>query len=444
MRIISKVINKIFLSLVNFILVLNLFVSCSGQDTVENPIEVSEIKSDNSNLVSETDFASDEIESEASELSKQDLIDDYNQFWTILKENYPYYEYLAEKGMDYDGLMETGATQIKRISDAPGLAFVLNQQCRQLGNFAHLAVVDGNTYSIYKNILENGTEEEKENYEPWLKYISDDVTADTYELMYPESETDSINSTESVEYDYPEIRTRYIEDCSMAVFIISLFDYNIVDRDSGVVEDYIEELYSEGKSVENIVFDLTSCSGGADNYWAQNIVKPFGGNWEWEDTVYFSDSEVVNDYFVKYDYINLQDYDDLAESNIKIDDSINIKWYSEYVWNFQLGDEQYSDARRWVLINHNVYSSSEKFVRFCKETGWAELVGSNTTGDGSGPGPVFMKLDNTGLLIQFSADIAFNDDGTLNAEYGTSPNYLSDLGEELDRCIEVAKYGPQK
>ena len=94
------------------------------------------------------------------------------------------------------------------------------------------------------------------------------------------------------------------------------------------------------------------------------------------------------------------------------------------------------DAKRWVIVSGYVYSSSEKFAIYCKSTGWATLVGTTTGGDGIGVTPVFAKLDRTGLLIRFTADVGLNPTtGQPSAFSGTVPDYPGGL----DACLELIR-----
>ena len=83
-------------------------------------------------------------------------------------------------------------------------------------------------------------------------------------------------------------------------------------------------------------------------------------------------------------------------------------------------------GRVWVLVGEQVYSASESFAVFCKETGFATLVGSQTGGDGIGAlDPIFLQLPNSGLLVQFTMMFGLNADGSSSEEAGTTPDLLS-------------------
>ena len=86
-------------------------------------------------------------------------------------------------------------------------------------------------------------------------------------------------------------------------------------------------------------------------------------------------------------------------------------------------------GRIWVLVGDAVYSASESFSIFCKDTGFATLVGTQTSGDGIGIDPIFLQLPNSGILVQFTALFGLNADGSSNEETGTTPDIVSADGE---------------
>ena len=77
---------------------------------------------------------------------------------------------------------------------------------------------------------------------------------------------------------------------------------------------------------------------------------------------------------------------------------------------------------------------------FCKETGFATLVGSRTGGSGAGSFPLWFALPNSGLLISYEAYYAFNDDGTCNQVVGTKPDIEVKNGQTaLEACLEAIR-----
>ena len=89
------------------------------------------------------------------------------------------------------------------------------------------------------------------------------------------------------------------------------------------------------------------------------------------------------------------------------------------------------EGRIWLLVGPQIYSASESFAVFCKETGFAKLVGEQTGGDGIGSlDPVFLQLPNSGILVQYTMMYGLNPDGSSSEEAGTTPDILSDGSED--------------
>jgi len=91
----------------------------------------------------------------------------------------------------------------------------------------------------------------------------------------------------------------------------------------------------------------------------------------------------------------------------------------------------------WILVDDTVYSSSENFVMFCKNTGFAALVGASTGGDGGIADPLLVALPNSGLIVLFSVFYGLNGDGSGNEANGTKPDIvLSENEDALKKCLE--------
>lgn len=95
-------------------------------------------------------------------------------------------------------------------------------------------------------------------------------------------------------------------------------------------------------------------------------------------------------------------------------------------------------GRFWLLTSPRVYSASEYFAVFCKDTGFATLVGETTGGDGIGLNPLICVLPNSGIVYQFSPENGLNLDGSCNEEVGTVPDIPMETGEDaLAVCLET-------
>jgi hypothetical protein len=74
--------------------------------------------------------------------------------------------------------------------------------------------------------------------------------------------------------------------------------------------------------------------------------------------------------------------------------------------------------KKYLLVNHVVYSSAESMAKYYKESGYAILVGSRTGGDGNGigMGPVLCMLPNSGIYFRVTTNMALDADGSADDE----------------------------
>jgi len=79
----------------------------------------------------------------------------------------------------------------------------------------------------------------------------------------------------------------------------------------------------------------------------------------------------------------------------------------------------------WLLTSSSVYSAAEGFAVFCKQTGFATLVGQTTEGSNSG-GPILFELPNSHCLIEFDVEYCLNPNGSCSQEIGTTPDIETD------------------
>lgn len=97
-------------------------------------------------------------------------------------------------------------------------------------------------------------------------------------------------------------------------------------------------------------------------------------------------------------------------------------------------DEKGYSGNIYLLVDRGVFSSSEGFAIFCKDSGWAKVVGNeNTGGDGVGIDPIVFKLPNSGLAVRSTAEKGLNKDGSSNLENGTSLDlYMNSLDDLIN------------
>ena len=198
----------------------------------------------------------------------------------------------------------------------------------------------------------------------------------------------------------------------------------------------LETFFTQIKDIPNLIIDLRGNSGGSDLYWQNLIVEPNAKeNLTSERYFLFNQSEIVDDYISALG-ISTNKISELPEPLVS-QYTNNFTHYTTDMETFEVAENPYNGTI-WVLIDDTVYSSSENFVMFCKNTGFATLIGTPTNGDGGIADPILVSLPNSGLLIRFSVFYGLNKDGSGNEANGTKPDIvISDNEDALEKCLEL-------
>ena len=373
---------------------------------------------------------------DAPSLEENIYREDYQQFWEILETDYPFLPWLADNGTDIDAIRAKYEAQLDQIQDTMEFFDLIQSVCDDLDKLGHLWPVGPeryqSLYSIYCEYPEYSTLPELWIYR---KMLTDPGLSPIYQ---PASQTEGQQAPDA---DIPDVKVTYYQDCKALCLTIDSFKTPVLERDQNVLTDALREY----PDAEHIIFDITGNGGGDDSYWRNNLVLPLGGNPQaMGGRVFYRSTPFLAQYYYTFDYASvpvseLKDVPDWV-GEMKLDRCNS--WEGVETQTPDAGTETIpgSNARRWVLVSPTVYSSAEKFTIFCQYTGWATVVGSPTGGDGIGGSPVYAKLDQTGLLFQFTGMVGENPvTGMPSACQGTIPDYIAD--DALEACLELIRGG---
>jgi hypothetical protein len=199
----------------------------------------------------------------------------------------------------------------------------------------------------------------------------------------------------------------------------------------------------EEEGYKNCIIDIRNNPGGGDTYWKYALIAP-----NITKTMNSESLALIKGLVCQYYVSQLAGYPiypitDLNTEKLSalnpqdLQDAISYVIRSEEVNPASQGRSLFS-GKFWLLVSETSYSSSESFAMFCKQTGFATLVGTHTGGDGGGMDPIFFAMPNTGILIRFSADMGLNPDGSCSEEFGTTPDYpISENEDALVKCLEI-------
>ena len=138
-------------------------------------------------------------------------------------------------------------------------------------------------------------------------------------------------------------------------------------------------------------------------------MKALGGEYSWNQRLYFRSSDYTNGQLVD----GIYGVEKLNDTTEEITDSLKEIGIDSVIENdvwLCSSEEKFASAKRWLLVDEGVYSAADAFAAFCKNTGWATVVGRKTRGDGSAM-HVMVELPNTGLIVEFSVMTTLNEKG---------------------------------
>ncbi len=347
-----------------------------------------------------------------AEAQGNEYLSDFDEALRITEECNPFIPMIRSAVENYDALCEEERELVRtRCRSAEDLTAMLADLFARIGNPGHLSVLDAAAWREYLYIMEQGIYAEGS---PESLLLTDPLTQSTYaEMQYD----DPVQEDRSSSY-LPYVNYDVNRDLLYIRFLS--FRHELIERDQNVFVDALRA-HPETK---HIVFDICGNGGGSDYYWADLLVAPFGETVSYEKQVFFRDNEVIRNYgylegAVPVSEINPEEVPAFVEEL----ELTHMQSGEIVIEPAEEGRRIHSDAQRWVLIDDYSYSAADGFAGFCKQTGWAKLVGRSTRGDGGSEAPVLVRLPQTGLLMRFTVTAGANQEGKLNTFYGTSPVY---------------------
>ncbi len=331
---------------------------------------------------------------------------DYALLWDTLERDYPYLDYLRGKGIDVDGIRAAYEEQMKQAQTPDDLAAILEDIFRQLQNTAHLFLIRPEEFPYFYSVY---TDEDMQSERfLWSETVKQAAQAGYYKLP-----ADGAPHEEDFFEDPPQVTVRYYPDCKLLYLRFFSFVTSSVERDRDVLVNAVGE-YPEA---EHIVFDIAQNGGGDDRYWRQNLVAPFGEDYQFPMRMYCKDSprnrQILESLGGYRRTAELEDAPAWAEA-------LGLELFYQENTTVEGRPEIQSGAKRWLLVGPKVYSSAEMFVSFCQATGWATVAGTHTWGDGVGFDPVLVLLPDSGLLFRFSLTAGEAPNGSMSV-VGTEP-----------------------
>lgn len=372
-------------------------------------------------------------------LTGEEALYDYDTMWLLLEENYPYLDRIeAELGIDWREIRDNYRRQLDHKGYVSQASFIdtINLCLYDLHNVGHMFVLFPSTWQRYGdewlsiddpllqrmgNLIQNPRSEQF--YHAWENLTDEYASGLSATVSVVDEKTVSPGVTFGAVDDIPYVK-------------ILTF--------SGWTDDTyaaMRQFLAGAQDKDHLIVDIQGNAGGDIRPWMSMIA----------DLIH---EPIANEMFfaAKSGALNLALNPQFADSigEVYTDDS----WRNDFPYiqsesvegmdlmfkvtqRIQPSETEHTfDGKVWVLVDDVCYSSADQFAVFCRETGFATLVGTETSGNGIGAQPYVMALPYSGLVIYYEPYLAFNPDGSCNGIRGTQPDLTLEEGQSaLDACL---------
>ncbi|MCK4636274.1 MAG: hypothetical protein KAT49_00170 [Methanomicrobia archaeon] len=242
-----------------------------------------------------------------------------------------------------------------------------------------------------------------------IQYISEDLYKELYRVLSLDRDPDS------------NLEFRKWEDKKVAYVRIKSFVYSVSINHAKFLE-----FYREIGEYNALIIDIRGNGGGRIDYWRDNIVRPLTNrNLEVEFFVALRQGKYTN-YWRGGVVSTSKDSISHLPSDVRTN---NFAGVIKFLKCPRKSTETPFNGDIYLLVDREVYSAAESFAAFAKASGFAELVGTTTGGDGIGFGPFSFTLPNSKLVIKMTSGMGINPDGTANEETRTTPDIYFEQSE---------------
>jgi hypothetical protein len=241
-------------------------------------------------------------------------------------------------------------------------------------------------------------------------------------------------------YPFPNLITRTYPDHNTSYIYIKTFDPSTIQELAPSIHQFLQET----QNYQYLILDIRGNTGGAFYSWLDTIVYPL------------IEEPILHEYYLGYrddpyirsfhsEWLSTREtvpktyFRDLAPE-IQVDEYLIYNSSARYFPS----DPINNTAHRILLTDRTVYSAAEGFTNFCKQTGFATIIGTTSGGDGFFIWPVFVVLPHSKLVITMTSSVSLDKYGYANEERRTTPDIIhetqiTDHNELIEYTLELIR-----
>ena len=368
------------------------------------------------------------------DLSQKEKDEDYEFFWGFIKEGFPFTEVLERNGVDLEKIKEEWQPKLKDIETKSQYLTFYGELCAEITQnkpVGHLYPIDYQYYNkMYKTyypcVNKDGTENEliKDFYSAqpsgaWVRTIWNDV--------------------QRIE----GITTYIVEEGKIACLRIDSFSITDQEKRKKFLND-VKVFLEKTKDHKHLIIDITRNGGGDRYFWMYITGLLLKDNAAFYRYGLYTENKYTKElleYIFKIgniEIINKDKIPNVKNTNTAHKNGCKIR---ETIKKIDDITNSIDERKIWLLVSSKSHSAADQFAGFCRQTGFATVVGENTAGAGmSVIGPLPIPLPKSGALILFDSTYALNTEGMSNAEFGTAPDiHVKDGQVPMQACMEAIR-----
>lgn len=345
-------------------------------------------------------------------LSTKEKVEDFNYMFDVIEKSYPFLEVNKRiNNLDWKSNKDAYLKRIESTKTDDDFIKEISLILNDLNNGHTEVISNSDGYNFLKDVYS------KTN---WYDFWNDSTVNERYnnsnENFKKKNSEINFSSKKFILKDIVYNKIGYIYIPQM------LPSNNSIEEDMATIKNYIQLLDNH----KALIIDIRGNAGGNDMYWHSLLSLITNKPLSTTGYVLFRNNSIVNNYIEKR-LLDTKPITSLPKSILENAPKEALKDFNCFsTINNSITPNPASkfDGNIYLLVDNNVFSSSESFAIFCKDSNFATLIGTTTAGDGGGYDPILFNLKNSGLIVRFASDMFLTSSGICNEEFKTTPDFL--------------------